>query len=164
MHPFIEDIGLASIEPLVAGILEFTQGVTKVSQTTAPLQTKLVLTAFIISFTGLSVHTQSFMFAKNLNIPYLKYFIMRLLHGCTSALIVLLTWKTVLREDIDVFLPLDSTPSTVDSSLIPLISFFNSVSSFKLSPLLAEVLVTIPKQSCIRYHTSYKNERIKKKR
>ena len=45
---------------------------------------------------------------------------MRLLHGCTSALIVLLTWKTVLREDIDVFLPLDSTPSTVDSSLIPL--------------------------------------------
>ncbi|CUP54804.1 Uncharacterized protein conserved in bacteria [Turicibacter sanguinis] len=120
MHPFIEDIGLASIEPLVAGILEFTQGVTKVSQTTAPLQTKLVLTAFIISFTGLSVHTQSFMFAKNLNIPYLKYFIMRLLHGCTSALIVLLTWKTVLREDIDVFLPLDSTPSTVDSSLIPL--------------------------------------------
>ena len=123
MHPFIEDIGLASIEPLVAGILEFTQGVTKVSQTTAPLQTKLVLTAFIISFTGLSVHTQSFMFAKNLNIPYLKYFIMRLLHGCTSALIVLLTWKTVLREDIDVFLPLDSTPSTVDSSLIPLICF-----------------------------------------
>ena len=55
MHPFIEDIGLASIEPLVAGILEFTQGVTKVSQTTAPLQTKLILTAFIISFTEYSL-------------------------------------------------------------------------------------------------------------
>ncbi|MDE5977392.1 MAG: sporulation protein, partial [Turicibacter sp.] len=54
IKPILEQIGLLSIEPIMAGILEFTQGVTKVSQTTASLQTKLVITAFIISFTGLS--------------------------------------------------------------------------------------------------------------
>ncbi len=118
--PFTEGIGLTSTEPLVAGILEFTQGVTKVSQTTAPIQTKLVLTAFIISFTGLSVHTQSFMFAKDLNIPYCKYLMIRLLHGCMSASIILLTSRAIFKENTDVFLPVESSQVAYHSSLIPL--------------------------------------------
>ncbi|MDO4924639.1 MAG: sporulation protein [Turicibacter sp.] len=117
--PLIHGFGLDSTEPLIAGILEFTQGVTKVSQTEAPIQTKLVLTAFILSFTGLSVHTQSFMFAKNLNISYLKYLMMRLLHGCTSATILFFTWQRVLKDEINVFSPIESTQLTTKSLLIP---------------------------------------------
>ena len=118
--PFIRPFGLDSTEPIIAGILEFTQGVTKVSQTKAPIQTKLVLTAFILSFTGLSVHTQSFMFAKNLNISYFKYLMMRVLHGLTSATILCFTWKSLSTEEVQTFLPIESAEVITSSSLISL--------------------------------------------
>ena len=118
--PFIESFGISSLEPLVAGILEFTQGVAKLSQTTTPLLTKLILSAFIISFAGLSVHTQSFMFTKNLNISYLKYILMRLLHGMTSAMIIFFTAKPILNESLNTFLPANPSLSTAYPSLIPL--------------------------------------------
>lgn len=109
------DTGLASIlsfaqmttiEPLFAGLLEFTQGVTKVAATNFPFVTKLALTSFIVSFAGLSIHTQTFMFGKNIKISYLKYLIMRCLHGGVSALIVLFGYQ-FLSETEDVFLQVE---------------------------------------------------------
>lgn len=117
--PLLTPLNLSSAEPLVAGILEFTQGVTKVSQSSAPLQFKLVLTAFIVGFTGLSVHTQSFMFAKNLNISYFKYFLMRILHGFTSALIIFFLFNHFLRENINVFAPTYSSSLMTPHAIIP---------------------------------------------
>jgi len=141
LFPLIESFGVSSLEPLISGILEFTQGVTKLSQTTTPLLTKLILTSFIISFAGLSVHTQSFMFAKNLNISYLKYVLIRGLHGLSSAIIVYFTAKPILNESLNTFLPAKPSLSVAYPSLIPLtIILFSSYFILKLYRVLAQAI------------------------
>ena len=76
---------LPTLEPLLAGFFEFVQGVTKLSMLSMSLPLQLALIAFCVSFAGLSVHTQVFMFATNLKISYTKYFGFRVLHGLSSA-------------------------------------------------------------------------------
>ena len=138
--PLLTSINLSSADPLIAGILEFTQGVTKVSQSSASLQIKLILTAFIVGFTGLSVHTQSFMFAKNLKIPYFKYLMMRILHGTTSSIIMVLLSKTYLLENIHVFAPIE--PSTY-----PLPHPTISITLFLLATLIIKKVLSLLKQT-----------------
>lgn len=117
--PILSSMNINTVEPLFAGLLEFTQGVTKLAQTSFPFQTKLVLTAFIVSFTGLSIHTQTFMFAKNLTISYGKYLFMRCVHGLTSALIILFGYQ-FLGETEDVFLQVGAHPLMILNPFIKL--------------------------------------------
>ena len=81
--PLLND-SIPTLEPILAGTFEFVQGVIKLSQLPMDLQLQLALIAFCTSFAGFSVHTQTFMFAKNLNISYFKYFCFRFLHGLGS--------------------------------------------------------------------------------
>lgn len=117
LSPSLLVLQLDSIDPLFSGLLEFTQGVTKLTTTAAPLHIKLTLTAFIVSFTGLSVHTQTFMFSKGLHISYLKYVGMRVLHGLVSAFILFISFPILNRAE-DVFLPITSEQILVRPPLI----------------------------------------------
>lgn len=117
LAPLLLILQLETIEPLFAGLLEFTQGVTKLTTTTAPLDIKLTLTAFIVSFTGLSVHTQTFMFSKGLHISYLKYVGMRLLHSFASAALLFISFP-ILNQTEDVFLPMAGEHMMLTSPLI----------------------------------------------
>ncbi len=104
--PFI-GTSIPTLEPLVAGTFEFVQGVTKLSQLSMSLPLQLALIAFCTSFAGLSVHTQTFMYAKGLSISYVKYLCFRLIHGVSSFCLVLWFYR---------YLPLPSD-STVTSGL-----------------------------------------------
>lgn len=117
--PLLSFLQINTIEPLFAGLLEFTQGVTKVAETSFPFQVKLALTAFIISFAGLSVHTQTYMFTKDLNLSYLKYFFMRCLHGLSSATIIFFTYRFVDQTE-DVFLQLGTSSFMILNPFIKL--------------------------------------------
>lgn len=117
LKPILIGLQLQTIEPLFAGFLEFTQGVTKLAEIEAPLYIKLALTTFIISFTGLSVHTQTFMFSKGLNISYLKFVTFRIFHGLASATLLLISFP-LLNITEDVFLPLPEENTLITSPLV----------------------------------------------
>ena len=106
LTPLREAARIPTIGPFFSGILEFTQGVVKISTGEFPFHLRLALTVFTISFAGLAVHTQVLMFAADAGISYLKYVGFRLMHAWASALIVLFTWSRFLPERTqDVFQP-----------------------------------------------------------
>ena len=133
LAPILSSMNINTIEPFFAGLLEFTQGVTKVASASFPFKTKLILTAFIVSFTGLSIHTQTFMFAKNLNVSYIKYLFMRCVHGISSALIVLFGYQYLEQTD-DVFLQVGFHPLFILNPFVKLTLGF-MVSYLILKPL-----------------------------
>jgi len=121
LAPLLSLTNIGNIEPLFSGLLEFTQGVTKVVNTNLPFHIQLALIAFIISFAGFSVHTQIFMFVKDEIVSYFKYFTYRLMHGWASTLFVLFSWRYVFKDVQDVLYPLEGVEPTV-SFLLPSIS------------------------------------------
>ena len=133
LAPILSSMNINTIEPFFAGLLEFTQGVTKVASASFPFKTKLILTAFIVSFTGLSIHTQTFMFAKNLNVSYIKYLFMRCVHGISSALIVLFGYQYLEQTD-DVFLQVGFHPLFILNPFVKLTLGF-MISYLILKPL-----------------------------
>lgn len=108
LAPLLNILNIDNAGPLFSGMMEFTQGVFKLSSHNAPLNLRLAITAFIISFAGLSVHTQVLMFAKGSDFKYRTYVLYRTLHGWGSALIVLFMWRFFLTDISDVFLPAEA--------------------------------------------------------
>ena len=120
LAPLLSALNIGNIEPLFSGILEFTQGVTKIASADLPFYIQLTLTAFIVSFAGLSVHTQVFMFANGVGLSYSKFLSFRILHGWASALIVLFSWQWFFSGSQDVFAPTTSADSPTLSLMIPI--------------------------------------------
>ena len=103
--PLLALLQVDNAGPILSGMIEFTQGVFKISDYGFSFPQQLAFTAFIISFAGLSVHTQVYMFAKGSGFKYPAYLLYRTLHGWASALIVLFGWHFFLTDVADVFLP-----------------------------------------------------------
>ncbi|MGL4336810.1 MAG: hypothetical protein ACRCST_07935, partial [Turicibacter sp.] len=99
---------LPTTEPLIAGFFEFVQGVIRLSDSQIPLHLKLALTAFCVSFAGLSVHTQTFMFATGISVSYFKYFMLRVLHGVVSFILILVFFEPFTHHLKPTFLPENS--------------------------------------------------------
>ena len=117
--PFLGLLNIENAGPLFSGMMEFTQGVFKINAHDLPLGLQLALTAFIVSFAGLSVHTQVLMFAEGSEFRYLKYLLYRTLHGWASALIVLFSWHFFLNDLSYVFSPAEGEIMNRSFSFLP---------------------------------------------
>lgn len=78
------------INTFIIGILEMTSGLKFISLTNQNILTKTLLSCFIISFGGLSVHTQIMSILSEKKIKYLPFLSARILHGLISVTILLL--------------------------------------------------------------------------
>ena len=65
-----------------------TSGLKFISLSNSNMISKLLLSCFIISFGGLSVHTQIMNILEDKKIKYLPFFITRILHGIISVIIL----------------------------------------------------------------------------
>ncbi|MCL1948883.1 MAG: sporulation protein [Turicibacter sp.] len=117
--PLLGLLQLENASPLMSGLVEFTQGVFKMSSNGGPLHLRLAITAFLISFAGLSVHTQVLMFSKGSGFKYLQYVLFRTLHGWASALVVLFGWHFFLTDMADVFMPMEPQITAYALTAIP---------------------------------------------
>ena len=70
---------------LSAGLMEFVNGTVAVSQLDIKMSTRLIMTAFIVGFAGLSVHAQVIAVIAKYKFSLLPYFIGKLLHGILAA-------------------------------------------------------------------------------
>ena len=79
---------LIDINPLLNGFLEITQGLKYISTTNLEILKKVILTTFLISFGGFSIHAQVFSILSNKKIKYIPYLLARVSHGIVSSIIV----------------------------------------------------------------------------
>ena len=80
----------STLDALFSGITEFATGTVKIASLTAPMAEKLVLTAFIVGFAGLSVHMQVIAVIAKYRLSLIPYFLGKFLHGILAALYMLI--------------------------------------------------------------------------
>lgn len=90
-EPF--NISLKVFEGLIVGLFEITIGSKLVSEAAqASLLSKLVATSFIVAWSGLSIHAQSFSILNQTDIKASVYLFSKLLHGAFSALLAFILY------------------------------------------------------------------------
>lgn len=75
------------LDALVSGLCEFSTGTLKTSMLGYPLYEKLVLTSFIVAFSGISVHIQVMAVTADSGLSLMPYILGKLLHGSIAAAI-----------------------------------------------------------------------------
>ena len=73
------------VSAISAALMEFVTGVVRVSGLDLPLTQRLVITAFVVGFAGLSVHLQVMAATHRYGLSLLPYILGKLLHGIISA-------------------------------------------------------------------------------
>jgi len=81
---------------IFSGLIEMTSGLKYLNTTNLSLNLKIIISGFFVSFGGLSIHGQILSILKDYDIKYLKFFIIRIIHGLISSLIIFM----VLRMDV----------------------------------------------------------------
>lgn len=81
---------------LLSGFLEMTQGLKHVSLLNVSSNYKAILICFIISFGGLSVHTQILSIISDTKIKYKPFLLARIIHAIISSFICFIILKTNL--------------------------------------------------------------------
>ena len=75
------------IDAVLSGILEFVTGSVKISNLTLPIMRRLILTAVIVGFAGLSVHIQVIAVIAKYELSLVPYFIGKILHGIIAGIL-----------------------------------------------------------------------------
>lgn len=76
------------LKTILTSIMEMTQGLKHVSLLNVSLKTKSIIMAMIISFGGLSVHTQVLSFISDTKIKYTPFLIARIFHALLAGILV----------------------------------------------------------------------------
>lgn len=74
---------------LIGGILELSGGVRGIAELDADFRVKMILSAFVVGFAGISVHAQTFAAVSKCGLSMKPYIAGKLFHGCISAVLML---------------------------------------------------------------------------
>lgn len=75
---------------LIVGMLELTNGCNIICSSLLPIEVKLILLNFLISFAGCSIIFQTITVSSNVDINILEYIKVKFVHGIISALILII--------------------------------------------------------------------------
>ena len=81
--------------PIIASTLELCSAVKIISESQFSVNQKLILIAFSLGFSGLSVHLQAFSFMGE-NVKKARYFLMKITQGLLTAMTIFIFEKAVL--------------------------------------------------------------------
>ena len=126
---------IAMLKGLVTGFFEITLGSKMVSEIpSATLSSKLIITSFIIAWSGFSIHAQSFSILNQTDIKSSIYIISKFLHGIFSALLIYIFYP--LLSSIYIF------PATASGTFIEFSPIQKIFANIKLSTELF-IVITI---------------------
>ncbi|MBQ7352356.1 MAG: hypothetical protein IJW59_05835 [Clostridia bacterium] len=70
---------------IISGLIEVTTGTAMLSQCNLSFDIVAIITSFLISFGGLSIHAQAYCFLRNFDMPYAKFLLQKITHALISA-------------------------------------------------------------------------------
>lgn len=70
---------------IISGLIEVTTGTNYLSKLNLGFKFNTILTSFLISFGGFSIHAQAYCFLKNFNMKYSKFLLQKITHAIISA-------------------------------------------------------------------------------
>lgn len=122
------------IDAVFSGLLEFSTGVLKTSVLDENIFKKLVITSFILGFSGLSVHLQVMAVTAQSGLSLKPYILGKCLHGIISAIV---TFTVIVSQKVCFFAD------------IPILSFscFTSASIIIATVLLLLLFISLIKRS-----------------
>lgn len=74
----------------IYGLLEMTQGLKYLAISNISFNLKIIISTFLISFGGISIHIQVFSIIQNKKIRYIPYLVSRIIHGILSSFIIII--------------------------------------------------------------------------
>jgi sporulation integral membrane protein YlbJ len=97
--------------PLISGLFEITLGSQMTSQVQeATILQQVMITSFILSFSGFSVQAQVASILAQTDIEFKPFFFSRILHGIFSSLYAYLLWEPVYERFYDTEQPSNAIP------------------------------------------------------
>lgn len=78
------------LDAVLSGILEFVTGTVKISNLDVPVMSKLIMTAAIVGFAGISVHVQVVAVIAKYELSLVPYLIGKILHAAISVLLMVM--------------------------------------------------------------------------
>lgn len=114
LAPILLPLGIdAQLLPgLMGGILEMSTGCKLIAQAAAPLSQKIILSAFVISWSGFSIHCQVMGFLSKSDISIGLYIMTKILHGVISSILAWAIMKIWPQPDLDAFHQFTPQPIT----------------------------------------------------
>lgn len=89
-----------NFNPIFNGILEITSGLKYTSISNISVSLKIIISAFFISFGGISIHMQVLSILDNKKIRYLPYLEARILQGILTSIIAALLYITIFKFSV----------------------------------------------------------------
>jgi len=105
LAPILTPLGINPqlLPGLMGGILEMTTGCKLIAQAAAPLSQKIILSTFIISWSGFSIHGQVMGFLSKSSISMGLYMMAKVLHGLLASVLAWAIMKIWVHPDLDAF-------------------------------------------------------------
>lgn len=75
---------------ILSGIIEVTTGLAHLSKTTISFNSACIISSFLLSFGGLSIHAQAYCYLKNFNLKYSHFLQQKITHAMLSASVTFL--------------------------------------------------------------------------
>lgn len=77
------------VNPLICAVFEMTTGIKKLSATDSALSIKLILSSFMLGWSGLSIHFQTKSVLRNAEFSFAKYIVAKFTQGIIAAIYAL---------------------------------------------------------------------------
>ena len=127
---------------ILTGILEVTNGISKIATLSIPLIHKLIITSSLLGFAGFSVHLQTLSVLSDTNIRFSRYLLGKTIQSILSGIITyLLLWKTnfstLLTVSVSAPKPLYTEPE-INHILSVILGLLLFCTIFKLGQLKEE--------------------------
>lgn len=117
----------ADIKSALIGLMEFVTGINAISQSSFPLFQKLVLSAGVVGFAGLSVHIQVMSVVTKYNLSLMPYMVGKSIQACLAMLMIIILLR-VIPSGIPVFSPaLDINGGFAMNSLFMILAVVSTV-------------------------------------
>lgn len=75
---------------ILSGIIEITTGLNMLSKTNISINLATIISSFLISFGGLSIHAQAYCYIRNFNLSYRQFLLQKITHAIISASVTFL--------------------------------------------------------------------------
>ncbi|MDI6601409.1 MAG: hypothetical protein QME46_06475 [Thermoanaerobacteraceae bacterium] len=84
---------------IINGIFEMTVGCNSLKELPISLYQKTMLAGFILSWGGLSTHTQVISVLEKTDISYLSYFLAKIVHSILTPIYIFLAYPIIIKSD-----------------------------------------------------------------